>query len=87
MQEEVLPFFESPMQILFYDPHKPESNPYSFGIAVADQVICGCCGNVIAIVDIRQVALADNFTEPFLIIFTCGWMPMTEEEFFNEDLY
>ena len=46
-------YFHTPIQVKFYDYDNEEWNA---GIAYKDEIICGCCGGVFEIRDVRENA-------------------------------
>ena len=48
-------FYDVPTQVCFYD----DENELKFGIAYHDEIICGCCGSIYEISEVRQVCELD----------------------------
>ena len=46
-------YFHTPTQVKFYD---YDNEKWNAGIAYKDEIICGCCGGVFEIRDIRENA-------------------------------
>lgn len=65
-------YYEQPTQVKFRDPNYELMNeetekdrPWIGGIAYGEYVICGCCGALIELADLFEVAEGDNDNEPF----------------------
>lgn len=50
-------YFEEPTQVNFYwDDDSGEDGDYIGGIAIGDQIICGCCGGVFDVTEVIESA-------------------------------
>ena len=65
-------YYEKPTQVKFRDPdyelmneETEEDRPWIAGIADGEYVICGCCGALIELADLFEVAEGDDDNEPF----------------------
>lgn len=65
-------YYEQPTQVKFRDPNyelmneeTEEDRPWIAGIADGEYVICGCCGALIELADLFEVAEGDDDNEPF----------------------
>lgn len=65
-------YYEKPTQVKFRDPNyelmneeTEEDRPWIAGIADGEYVICGCCGALIELADLFEVAEGDDDNEPF----------------------
>ena len=65
-------YYEQPTQVRFRDPNyelmnkeTEEDRPWISGIAYGEYVICGCCGGLIELADLFEVAAGDDDNEPF----------------------
>ena len=53
-------YFNTPMQVAFWD-----ETHYIGGIAYKDEIICGCCGGVVSIEEVRE--FAPEGVEPIVV--------------------
>ena len=51
-------YFDRPTQVVFADPDNP--GVWISGIAYRDEIICGCCGGVVSIDDVIEMAREDG---------------------------
>lgn len=51
-------FYKRPTQVVFADPDNP--GVWISGIAYRDEIICGCCGGVVSIDDVIEMAREDG---------------------------
>lgn len=65
-------YYEIPTQVKYRDPYyelmneeNEEDRPWIVGIAYESYVICGCCGGIIELKDLFDVAEGDDENEPF----------------------
>ena len=65
-------YYEKPTQVKYRDPdyelmneETEEDRPWIAGIADGEYVICGCCGALIELADLFEVAEGDDDNEPF----------------------
>ena len=57
-------YYDKPTQVMYYlISVEGEEGQYVSGIAYCDEVICACCGAVISIDEIVQMAAADGISE------------------------
>ena len=67
-------YFDKPTQVSFYE---SADRSWHGGIAYRDEVICGCCGNVLKIKEIEQFAKND-YIEPGIQELP-PWIPIDKE--------
>ena len=71
--EELIPYYMGPCQVRFYDGFE-----YVGGIAYLDYIICGCCGGILYIKDVIEMAKKDGYTEDDAII-ELEWVDIEKE--------
>ena len=59
IEPRVPKYFDRPTQIKFLD---KEGNPY-YGIAYKDEIICGCCGMIYALDEVKRVWCYDEWND------------------------
>lgn len=65
-------YYEAPTQVTYRDPdyelmgeETEEDRPSIAGIAYGEYVICGCCGCLVELADLFEVAAGDDDNKPF----------------------
>lgn len=66
-------YFHKPTQVKFYE---SEDMSWHGGIAYCDEIICGCCGDVLSIKEIEKLAKEDGLETG---IQELDWVPISEE--------
>lgn len=69
-------WFETPMQVLWFDCDAEEEEEYKAGIAYHDKIICACCSGVMEIDEIYQ--FAEEADKVGIVPFD-NWIDLTDE--------